>query len=192
MDGKSSIASTIVTTSGWSTRYVLPSLTIIADPLASRFFSQSALAPYGSAHRPDERTAPRGHPHSSLAHGLLDRASDQGVLIHLVAEAELRRRFEDVYLLPGVDVSARSGPEEVDLFGVCGGRLIVGEAKTSADQFTPSQIERDVGLAAALGADRVVLACAQVIPTAARRTAEGNATEAGLTIEFVDPESSGC
>src|SRR5207342_809174 len=37
------------TSSGWSTRYVSPSWTMVADPLATTFLSQSVPDPYGSA-----------------------------------------------------------------------------------------------------------------------------------------------
>jgi hypothetical protein len=135
-------------------------------------------------------TGPTGPEVHYRLNGLLDLASDQGVLVHLLAEAELRRRFDHVHLLPGVDVNARSRREEVDLFGICGGQVVVGEAKTSADQFTSSQLDRDVGLAAGLQADRVVLACAQVIPERVRSMAKLRATRAGLAIEFVDSDTS--
>ena len=86
--------------------------------------------------------------------GLVDRASDQGVLPHLMAKAALLACDNPTYLLMGVDVQLKDGTAaEVDLFGVHGGKVVAGEAKTSSSEFSPEQLRRDIKLSQRLGAD---------------------------------------
>jgi hypothetical protein len=85
---------------------------------------------------------------------VIDRASDHGVIPHLVAIAALKQRSAHTFVLPGVDVVFSDGTKnEVDLYGVHDGLIVVGEAKTSAKDFTPEQIERDVTISRRLAAD---------------------------------------
>jgi hypothetical protein len=92
--------------------------------------------------------------------GLVDRASDQGVLPHLLAAAALEKRDPRTYLLMGVDVRFSDGHSaEVDLFGLHGGRIVAGEAKTSPAEFSIDQLQRDVDLSVRLGARAHLVAC---------------------------------
>jgi hypothetical protein len=91
---------------------------------------------------------------------LIDRASDQGVLPHLLAIAALRKRSENTFIFPGIDVQLDSGERgELDLFGVHLGKVVAGEVKTAAKDFSPEQINRDVRITEAVGADVHVMAC---------------------------------
>lgn len=91
---------------------------------------------------------------------LIDRASDQGVLPHLLAIAALRKRSKNTFIFPGINVQLASGKRgELDVFGVHLGKVIAGEVKTAAVEFSPDQIDRDVALTDAVGADIHVMAC---------------------------------
>lgn len=85
---------------------------------------------------------------------MVDRASDQGAIPHLVAEAVLRKEHDHTFLLLGVDVRRPDGSEaEVDFYGVHAGKIIAGEAKMSTKEFSEDQIRRDVELSKILQAD---------------------------------------
>ena len=85
---------------------------------------------------------------------LIDHAADQGVLPHVMAIAALRKRHERTFLIPGADVEFADGPpREVDLFGIHDGSVVSGEAKTSPAGHDVADLEADIGLTAALGAD---------------------------------------
>ena len=97
----------------------------------------------------------------------LDLLSDQGVLPHLLAIAALERQGKRSHFLPGVDVwfsADGTDKAEADIFGVRDGQILIGEVKTSASQFTPDQVARDVSLSLRLGADKHVLAATDDIP----------------------------
>jgi hypothetical protein len=53
---------------------------------------------------------------------------------------------------------------EADLFGIRDGRILAGEVKTSASEFTPEQVSRDVALSSRLEADAHILAATDDIP----------------------------
>lgn len=61
---------------------------------------------------------------------------------------------------------------EADIFGVRDGQVISGEVKTSASEFTPEQITRDVNLNSRLEADAHVLAATSDIPAEMAEEAE--------------------
>lgn len=88
---------------------------------------------------------------------LLDRASDNGVVLHLSGMALLGLRA-DSHLWPGVNLStASTSLGEADLCGYIGRDLVVGEAKMSSEEFTTRQIRRDLALAEATAADIYVI-----------------------------------
>jgi hypothetical protein len=90
---------------------------------------------------------------------LIDRASDQGVLAHLVTIAALNRLAQDCYILPGVDLSFPDGTGgEVDLLGLFKGRVIAGEVKTDGASFGRVQLDKDFALTKRIGADIHVMA----------------------------------
>lgn len=87
-------------------------------------------------------------------HALIDHAADQGVLPHVMAIAALSKHDEGTFLIPGADVEFSDGTRrEVDLFGIHDGTVVAGEAKTSPTGLEKSDLESDIKLTAALGAD---------------------------------------
>jgi hypothetical protein len=113
----------------------------------------------------------------------VDRASDQGVLPHLLVVAALTRRDDNTWLLPGVDVKfGHSQTVEVDVVGVHGGKLISGEVKSSAQDFTTQQIKRDIELSKRLTADVHVMASLDAIPKETIAEAQKAADRAGLEL----------
>lgn len=103
----------------------------------------------------------------------LDMLSDQGVLPHLLTITALRLNSERSHFLPGVDVwfsQDSNDKAEADIFGVRDGKILSGEVKTSASEFTPEQITRDVELSVRLEADTHVLAATDdVLPETVER-----------------------
>jgi hypothetical protein len=96
---------------------------------------------------------------------LLDRASDQGALGHLVVTAALRDLYGDEYgdenvaHLLGVDLTATDGTKkEADSLALVRGDVWLGEVKPSGDLFTAEQIGRDLGLAELVGAKTYLMA----------------------------------
>jgi hypothetical protein len=115
----------------------------------------------------------------------LDHLSDQGVLPHLLAIEALRRQGRHSYFLPGIDVWFSvddSDKREADLFGVRDGQILTGEVKTSASEFTPEQIRRDVALSSRLEADVHVLAATDDIPDKTVRLARELCEADGLAL----------
>ena len=118
---------------------------------------------------------------------LIDLASDQGVLPHLLAIAALRKRSSDTFTLPGVNVTFDDGiKNEVDLFGVHDGKVIAGEVKTSAADFSEEQIRRDIKLSKRLLVDAHVMACTEPLEEGAIAIAEEVAQEYGVRLIILD------
>jgi hypothetical protein len=118
---------------------------------------------------------------------LIDRASDQGVLPHLMAIAVLQKTDTNASLRPGTDVSFEDGTKaEVDLFGVVGGAVLSGEVKTSGGEFTPEQLQRDVDLSTRLGADVHVMAWLGTLPADAEQSLQTLADRSGLRVGLLD------
>ncbi|MFJ6463126.1 hypothetical protein ACIQM0_19150 [Streptomyces sp. NPDC091387] len=116
-----------------------------------------------------------------------DRASDNGLLPHLLVIAELCRRKPRSHFLPGTDVTFADGTqEEVDIFGVWDGKVLSGEVKTSASEFTEAQLQRDVALSQRLGADVHLLASITPVDEAVRNAARELCDAAGLELEVLD------
>ncbi|WP_157852161.1 hypothetical protein [Kitasatospora sp. NRRL B-11411] len=116
-----------------------------------------------------------------------DRASDNGLLPHLLVIAELCRRKPRSHFLPGTDVTFADGSqEEVDIFGVWDGKVLSGEVKTSASEFNEAQLRRDVALSQRLGADVHLLASVTPVGVAVRDTARKLCDAAGLELEVLD------
>jgi hypothetical protein len=96
---------------------------------------------------------------------MTDRAADQGVIPHLLVEAALTDHPDRTYLVPGLDLVLQDGRKcEIDVFGVVRSKIVAGEVKTSATEFTTEQIARDISLSKTLGADIHILACIQELP----------------------------
>jgi hypothetical protein len=95
----------------------------------------------------------------------IDRACDQGVIPHLLAIAYLNMHEQNTLLLAGTDVKFRDGSSgEIDLLGVHDGKLIAGEVKTSANEFTTEQIDKDIRKSVLLGVDTHILASINPVP----------------------------
>ncbi|MER7042918.1 hypothetical protein [Streptomyces microflavus] len=116
-----------------------------------------------------------------------DRASDNGLLPHLLVIAELCRRKPRSHFLPGTDVTFEDGTqEEADIFGVWDGKVLSGEVKTSASEFNEAQLRRDVALSRRLGADVHLLASITPVDDAVRDAARELCDAAGLELEVLD------
>jgi hypothetical protein len=115
---------------------------------------------------------------------LVDLASDQGVIPHLVTIAELNRREPQSWFLPGVDTwfTDRDNPLEADIFGVHAGRVLVGEVKSSGSEFTTDQITKDIDICTRLGADLYVMSALDTITAEAQTTATDLCKEAGVDL----------
>lgn len=114
---------------------------------------------------------------------LIDRASDQGVLPHLLAIAVLQRHDGQSRVLPGVDLEFSEGTRsEVDLFGVFEGRVIAGEVKTNGNDFGREQLMRDFALTKRLGADIHVMAWLGSLPEDSRERAHATAKRHGTEL----------
>jgi hypothetical protein len=115
---------------------------------------------------------------------LVDRASDLGVIPHLLAIDALTRRDQYTYLLPGVNVwlSGMENNKEVDLFGVHAGNVVAGEVKTSGAEFTQRELEKDIFVCVKLGVDAFVMAATDQIPDESIGIAEELCRESGLNL----------
>ena len=124
----------------------------------------------------------------------VDRIVDQGVLPHLHVLAELYRRAPLSHLLTREKVrfaDTVSDAPEVDIVGLYSGRVLAGEVKTFAAQFTDQQIERDVELSARLGADVRLLAALDAAPDELRERAESRCRKHGLELLIIDSAALG-
>ena len=122
--------------------------------------------------------------------GLIDRAADQGVLPHLLAIAALRKEHEQSFLIPGANICfADDTKREVDLFGIFDGMVVAGEAKTSPTGFEKSDIEADVGLSSALGADAHLMIATEPIAEEAIKRARQFTRDARLDLILVQGEN---
>ena len=152
---------------GWAER----GLSIRCDSCSVRsFVALGETAPEGAcpacqAAQPYEVDLTSGAPQLQYRlHALIDRAADQGVLPHLLAIAALREEHDHTFLIPGADV--RLGDDtlrEVDLFGTHNSQVVAGEAKTSPTGFEDADIEADIELSAALGADAHLMVATEEI-----------------------------
>jgi hypothetical protein len=97
---------------------------------------------------------------------MVDRASDNGVLVHLLVWAQLLSRGADVWVLPGVDVKLRDQAAEADIVALLGSEIWVGEAKTRAVDFKGDEVHKDLSMALDIRAKHYVLACLEPIPDA--------------------------
>ncbi len=126
---------------------------------------------------------------------LLDRAANGGVLPTLAAaghleQATAERGVEVMHLVPGADVYVEDQHiGEIDILGFLGQEVVAGEVKTSAEDFTPEQIDKDLKIAVAVGADVYVVASTGAIGQAQRAVAREKADEAGCHLMIIDWES---
>lgn len=118
---------------------------------------------------------------------LLDRASDNGVVLHLAGMALLASR-PDCHLWPGVDLLKGTAPlGEADVCGYIGGEFVVGEAKLSSADFTTKQVRRDLALAEAVAADLYVMVSMTPPPYETLGIAQQRARSIGARVEVLTP-----
>jgi hypothetical protein len=120
--------------------------------------------------------------------GAVDRASDQGVIPHLLVLAAVQRHSKLTALIPGANVTIDGTSFEVDLFGVSDGRVLAGEVKANSADFTKDQIRRDIELSSRLAVDVHVMASPRRISRQTRREAERAASSSGLELLVLDGE----
>lgn len=119
--------------------------------------------------------------------GFVDTSSDQGVIPHLLAIAALTAKEPRSWFLPGVDLKFKNGTEkEADILGLYGGRLLSGEAKMSGKEFTSRQINDDVSIAVALGAEVYAMAAPNEIPEVAKAEAMERCKSNGIELIALD------
>ena len=124
--------------------------------------------------------------------GVVDLAADQGVIPHLLIVAGLLKRQPDSWFLPGIDIwfpglgSETEIHREVDIFGILGGRVLSGEVKTQAAQFTTSQIQRDIEVSVRLGADIHLAAATDKIPEDVRTIMQGLCDSSNIELMMID------
>jgi hypothetical protein len=120
---------------------------------------------------------------------LVDRASDQGVLPHLLIAAELVSRSANTYVIPGLNVSFDDGlAGELDIVGVHDGKVIAGEIKTRAAEFTEEQLLHDFSLSRHIGADTHVMGCLEKLTPDSVSTAQNIAINDGLELLLLGGE----
>ncbi|MFE7657424.1 hypothetical protein ACFU6M_31795 [Streptomyces bottropensis] len=121
---------------------------------------------------------------------LVDRAVDQGVFPHLMVIAALTEAEPLSSFLPGADLHfpGESRSVEVDVFGICGGKVMAGEIKTSASEFSEDQMRRDVDLSVRLGADVHILAAIDTVPETTRDFSQALCDAAGIELRVLDKE----
>ncbi|WP_326759118.1 hypothetical protein OHB35_15175 [Streptomyces phaeochromogenes] len=117
----------------------------------------------------------------------VDRASDQGLLPHLLVIAALTKKEPNSYFLPGIDLWFTDQTHgEADVFGLYGGRVLSGEVKTSASQFTNEQLTHDIALSTRLGVDIHLLAAVDTVPQTIREQTAKLCSDAGLDLLVLD------
>lgn len=114
---------------------------------------------------------------------LIDRASDQGVVPHLLVIGALAERDPYTDFLGGVLTTFGDGTlREVDVIGIHGQRYVGGEVKSKALDFTPTQLARDFDTSSRLGVDVHLLAAVDEIPNDIQHSAEALAEAANLQL----------
>lgn len=116
---------------------------------------------------------------------LVDRASDNGVLGHVLVVGALLHSNPSSHVVAGVDVEFADGRKaELDLLGFHGKKVIAGEVKLAADQFT--NVRRDIELSKKVGADVHVMACTDDLPEPTRQAATNLATRNRIELLILD------
>lgn len=124
---------------------------------------------------------------------LLSRAADGGVLPTLAVIGRLERQAQNrgvkAHLVPGADVYVEEKHiGEIDVLGFIGQQVIAGEVKSSPQDFTPGQIDKDLKKALAVGADVFVIGSVDPINQEQRSDAQAKAERNGCHLEVIDLE----
>jgi hypothetical protein len=118
---------------------------------------------------------------------IIDRASDQGALPHVMLVARLLAEDSDAELIPGAKLKLANGDDgEADVLGIHRRRIVIAEVKSSPQQFTHAEVPKDIRRAAATGADVQIMGCLHPIPEATVRYARRLADKAGFELIVVD------
>jgi len=121
---------------------------------------------------------------------LVGRARHQGILPHILAVTALERMDDQTRALPGIDVVFPDrSTAEIDLAGVHASKVVAGEVKTKARDFTREQIARDICASQRLGADLHVLAALDAVDAETRALAQQAADAAELELLVLDHSS---
>lgn len=114
---------------------------------------------------------------------LVDRASDQGILPHLVAIEALKSRYAVVHAIPAVVVHDLGRHEhEVDIIALVDGLILAAEVKTSASAFTDDEIAKDIERSSLLGAQIHLMAAVESIGRRAIETAQRGCDALGMEL----------
>jgi hypothetical protein len=113
---------------------------------------------------------------------MVDRASDNGVLVHLLVWNQLLRLDPKAWVLPGVDVTMDKQGAEVDILALLGPAIWFGEAKTDAIDFKVDEVSKDLSMTTKVGAKHYLLACLETIPDAITRVAVTYGAANGISI----------
>jgi hypothetical protein len=120
---------------------------------------------------------------------LIDLASDQGVLPHLLVMAALANKNKYTSLLGGTLVTLPGGStSEVDILGVHNQQFVAGEVKTKARDFTSQQLERDISVSSQLGVDTHILAAIDPVPDTVLKVASELARKARVELLVLSQE----
>lgn len=161
----------------------------ITSFIAARDVSPGATCP-GCSSTQDYISTDAGPTTHYRLNSLVDLASDQGAIPHLMAAEALFRTTPDSFIFPGVDCELLSGEKaEVDLFGIHGDKVVAGEAKISAGEFSEVQMRRDISLSKALGADVHLVVCIQSLNDQQRSLAADLASAESIELLMLDGQS---
>ena len=118
---------------------------------------------------------------------VVDRASDQGALPQAMAAYVAGMNDPFSYLVPGAELTFPDGTKgDADVLGIAHGRLIVGEVKTFAQQFTRAEIIKDADRAQAAGADSLLIGCPEPLPESMQQLIAREADRRGLSVLLYD------
>jgi hypothetical protein len=95
---------------------------------------------------------------------LVDRASDNGILIHLLAATALQQLNSRAYVLPGASLVIDGQDAETDILALVDGEIGTGEAKPAAKYFADGQLQHDIQIATSLRAANHIMACLEPLP----------------------------
>jgi hypothetical protein len=118
---------------------------------------------------------------------LVDRASDNGVIAHLVGAAALSQTFAGLFVMPGANLTLPGGELcEVDLLTLWDGRIGCGEAKLAVKWFTEEQVAKDLRAAVAIGAWSYYMVCLEALPDDVRHRADLQCRAANVRLMSVE------
>lgn len=126
---------------------------------------------------------------------LLDRAVNGGVLptlavVRRLDQAAKERGVRMMHFVPGADLYVEDqAMGEIDILGFIDQQILAGEVKTSPQDFTQEQIDKDLQKVSAVGADVYVIASTGAIDEPQRIIAREKADAAGCRLTIIDWDS---